>query len=159
MPEMHDEGGDGAGAPAPAEARGVEQDSHEVNIELRGGGWVDAIARVRSCWWSGGQYQTEPHGIRFWWVKIDALVLHHAPTVLVLQGMLLQDLFAPDTYFIDQNTKTKIVGGSWVFLKGQLTERWVSPMRIDDVVLAGLMHVPEGLSKEQVLAELLEAIC
>ena len=100
---------DGAGAAAPAEAGGVEQDSHQVNIELRGGGWIDAIACVRNSWWSGGQYQTEKSGIRFWHVIIGTLVLHHAPAVLVLQGMLLQDLFAPDTHFIDQNTKTVLI--------------------------------------------------
>jgi len=157
MPEMHDEGREGAGAAASTEARRVDQDPDKVRIELRGGGWPEAVARVRSSWWSGGQYQT-PSGIRFWWVKTDALILHHAPTVLVLQGMLLQDLFMPDMYFLDVNTNITLVRGPWVFLKGRLTERWETPMRIDEVTLAALEHVPEGLTKEQVLAELLAAV-
>lgn len=131
-----------------------------MNIELRGGGWVDAVARVNNTWVSHSGLFTPAtkSGIHFTKVEIDALLLHHAPAVLVLQGMLLQDLFMPDMYFIDQETKIVLVRGPWVFLKGTLSERWRTPLRINDVTLAALEHVPEGLTREQVLAELLEAV-
>lgn len=164
--EIQDEGCTRAGSTDAREARGVEQGPRKVNIELRGGGWIDAVARVNNTWVSrsgrfapgAGSLRGALGDIRFTLVEIDALLLHHAPTVLVLQGMLLQDLFMPDMHFIDQETKAVLVRGPWVFLKGTLSERWQIPLRINDVVLAALEHVPEGLTREQVLAELLAAV-
>lgn len=157
MQAVQHEGNAGADAPGSTEAGRVDQGPYEVAVELRGGGWVDAVASVRGA--LSLSRQTPVSGeLAYALARIDSLVLRHAPSVLVLQGMLLQDLFVPDVYFFDLDANQVLMRGPWVFLKGALSKRWQTPLRIDGVVLASLDHVPEEMSREQVLSALLEAV-
>lgn len=154
---MQNEGGEGAGAVTGREAGRLGEGPERVNIVLRGGGWVDIVARVSDSWASRSNVTT-PRGVVFTRVDIGTLALHHAPAVLVLQGMLLQDLFMPDTFFVDQNTGLELARGPWVFLRGTLGERWRAPLSIHQPVLAALTEVPPNLSRDEVLSELLQAV-
>lgn len=154
LQEMQDGGDEGAGAAGTAEARRVEQSP--FRIELRGGGWADAIGRVENAWVSRSGLYT-PKGVSFTSIELDAFIFHQAAAVLQMQGMLLQDFFPPDGYFIDEQ-RNILARGPFVFLKGELSEPWSPPRRIKNVVLAAVYSVPEGMTREELLAVLFEEL-
>ncbi len=146
-----DESGSGAGASEGAPATRVEQGAFRV--ELRGGGWSTAIGRVRNeCIF---ERLALSNGLRFVRIQLDAFIFGHAAAVLQMQGMPLQDFFAPDAEFVDTQGSVFSLG-PYVFLKGELSQPWEPPLRIKNVVLAAVESVPEELTKEEVHAALLE---
>ncbi len=150
-------GGDARSGPDGAsETHRVGKDSFELVIELRGGGWIDAIAHVQNSW--GYRTGCSAEGLHFNLVACDALVFHHAPAVLVLQGMTMEQLLAPDTYFFDVVADKKLASGPWVLLKSRLSESWEPPLRLKNVVLAEIKRVPADMSREKMLSLLLDAI-
>ena len=153
MPEMqtlHDESGEGAGGTGAGEAARV--DARTDRVELRGGGWPGAVARVQDFTL---QSRFRKYGeLAYVRVAVGALVLNHAPAILVMQGLLLQDLFAPDTFFAFRGEV--LARGPFVLLRGTLSTPQDPPLRLKDVVLAAVERAPAGMTREEVLATLLE---
>lgn len=97
------------------------------------------------------------NGVNYTRIWLDGFVFNHAAAVLQMQGMALQDFFPPDSYFL-LNGDTEIPGarGPFVFLRGTLSGPWEPPLRIKNVFLAAVHAVPDGMTKEELLAFLLE---
>lgn len=127
-------------------------DENPNRIELKGGGWPSAIAHCNSLTFVDG----EADGITFVRLEIPELFFSHAASILLAQGMPVQDFFPPDTYFAKAGKK--LVRGPFVYLAGELSPLYDPPMRLQRTLFAALSHVPEGLSREEVLSKLFQAV-
>jgi len=116
-------------------------------IELVGGGWNGHIAKTRELHM---QRFVEP----FAWTQIfiPELLLSQAAGLLVLQGMLLQDLFPLDSFFRNREGQNTIVGkGLHILIKRGTYVPHAAPPTIRDLWLGHLDKVPDGLTREELL--------
>lgn len=97
-------------------------------------------------------------GVAFDVVYIKEFFFEHAATVLVVQGMVLQDFFPPDVYFKHAPYADPIARGPFLLLKGELSQPWDPPLRLKNMVLARVNSVPEGMKREELLGHLLRAV-
>ena len=92
--------------------------------------------------------------------KSGAFYFEHAATILVVQGMILQDFFPPDVYW------QSVVGGKrhaygpgpFLLLKGELSQPWDPPLRLKNMELARVISAPKDMKREELLGHLLRAI-
>lgn len=157
---IQDESHEGTARPGPDKACRLEQGPYQ--IELRGGGWAGPVGRASKLTTESSALRVLPQGdLRFTRVNIDAFIFHQVSSVLVLQGMTLQDLFPPDARFacVRGNIEQQVLArGPFIFLKGALSEGWDPPLRLKGVVLAALESVPAGVTREEVLDCLLKEV-
>lgn len=152
-----DEGCEGTRTAEAERAGGMEQDSYRVMspcIELVGGGWNGPIATTREV---HVQRYAEP----FSWLQIfiPELRLGHAAGLLLLQGMLLQDLLPLDSYFrLREGTKTIIGKGLHLLLKRGDFSPIARPLALKNVWLGHLDKVPDDLTRDQLLNTLMKQV-
>jgi hypothetical protein len=96
-------------------------------------------------------------GLAWETIRSPAFYFEHAATILVVQGMVLQDFFPPDVRFVNVASldETPIAEGPFLLLKGELSMPWDPPLRLKNMVLAKVTKMPEDMTREQLLAILL----
>lgn len=143
------------GRPAPAEAggaQGVDKDSHRV--ELRG-----TRGLIGYC--NDFSIDKNLHTRGITWQKITSPSFFFCQTsaILVIQGLMLQDLFPPSGRFVyTKNADEPLGRGPFVLLKGELSTAADPPLRLKSMVLASVLEFPQSLTKEQLLGSLLQAV-
>ena len=95
-------------------------------------------------------------GLRYQHISIDEFVFDHAATILVVQGMVVQHFFTPDTCF--KRGDLLLAEGPFIYLAGELSWPWDPPMRLKEVELAAIQDVPSGMTREEMLSALLQDI-
>ena len=152
---MPDEGHKSPGRPPPNKACRLEQDS--VRITLRSAGNSDPLGWVQGVYEGRAVECITPVGVlRYHHVTFPVLVVQHVQAILLAQGMLLQDLFPPDAYFLSPHSSV-LARGPFVLLAATYVPPVSPPPRLENVVLAAPEIVPEGLTRDDVLALLLKA--
>jgi hypothetical protein len=135
----------------------MEQDSERVMapcIELVGGGWNGPIATTKELHM---QYYSEP----FHWTQIFIPELHlsHAAGLLLLQGMLIQDLFPLDSYFRARGVATSVVGpGLHLLIKRGDFLPYKAPPVVKDMGIGHLDKVPDNLTRDELLNVLMKQV-
>jgi len=124
-----------------------------LDVELVGGGWNGRIASVAG-------YSVKWHEVPFQWaeVRIEELALSQTVSLLVTQGLKLQELFPMDAFFRRYNLEVVLEPGLHVFLKGELTPLHQPPPRIRNVVLGHLKAIPEDLTRDDLLSTLMQRV-
>lgn len=89
-------------------------------------------------------------------LQMPAFFFEHAATVLVVQGMVLQDFFPPDVHF--EKSGFILARGPFLFLRGKLSSLMDPPLRLEGLVLARVHSFPESMSRDALLARLLRRI-
>jgi hypothetical protein len=159
MQETHDESHELA-APAPAgEARGMDQDTDQVGqlVELRGGGWKNAVGYAREF---SVEHACRDENARIVWqsVMFPEFFLNPAAAMLVAQGKLLQDFFPPDVYFRTDGEKRVLSRGPYFFLKGEYAKPNDPPPRLKGLLLARVLEAPCEMKMEELRAWLLQHV-
>lgn len=88
-----------------------------------------------------------------WWeVRVSEFFFEHTATVLIAQGMPLENFFMRCQFTgFDKR-------GQFILLKGALSSPASPPLRLTDVVLAHVTALPEGMTKPALLSHLLLAV-
>lgn len=123
-------------------------------IELVGGGWNGPIAHTRELHM---QRFVEP--FRWTQIYIPELRLSHAAGLLLLQGMLIQDMLPIDAYFRNRDGANTIVGqGLHILIKRGDLLAYTSPPTLKDVWIGHLDKVPDGLTRAELLDTLMKQV-
>lgn len=99
-------------------------------------------------------------GLEWERLRIPTFFFEHAATILVVQGMVLQDFFPPDVYFQNLGSldEEPLARGPFLLLKGELSMPWDPPLRLKDMVLAKVTKMPKDMAREELLALLLRTV-
>ena len=132
----------------------MEQDPDRV--ELVGEGWDETIAQGPS-WRRESWIHSDYYYIMY---SLPALQFSHAATLLITQGMALQNFFPYDSqlFLYEKGDIAHSVRGPFVYLRGKYTAPNDPPPRLQEVVLARVLKAPKGASKEAILAYLLKNV-
>jgi hypothetical protein len=152
MQALQDESDSRPSAADAGGAQGVDKDSDRV--ELRGTrgliGYCNEFSIVKNL---------NTKGILWQKITSPAFFFHQASAILVIQGLMLQDLFPPSGRFVyTKNADEPIGRGPFILLKGELATAGDPPLRLKNMVLASLLEFPANLAKEEFLGSLLRAI-
>ena len=131
----------------------MDQDS--LGVTLRGGGWPGPIATASA--FCERPVRAEG-GVSFTLYSLPSLTFAHATSLLVLQGMALQDLFPPDVRFEMDAAGRTLAEGPFVLLAGVLSKPWDLPSRLEGVVLGKVVDMPEGMTRDELLSLMLGAL-
>ena len=136
---------------ASAEAGGAGRlDTNPDEVVLRGGGWAGNIARFTgrlSCL----TVSLPRYKVSYMRLAADALVFEQAAAVLVVEGMMMQDLLQ-DTRIEQGST---LWPGPFLLLGGVLSPAWDPPMRLQNICLAQLREFPADMTRETLFGILL----
>lgn len=156
MQTLQDEGGEGPGAAPAAGTEGLDPHPHQVaRVELLGGGWSKPIGY---CPQFEHTRSVRIGEIEFSRIDAQEFFFDHAATVLVVQGMMLQDFFSSDVYFQSALDGHVFDHGPFIFLKGALSSFASPPLRLKNMVLARVTSMPKDMTRTELLGALLRAI-
>jgi hypothetical protein len=153
MQETQDANHEGAPVGQAYRTEGVVENPDRVELKTPGAessvGYCDGFALTKGLVTDGVQWEK---------IEIPELTLNQTSAILVTQGMLLQDLFARHSWFIDKKRGDVLAVGPFYLLKATLTSPASPPLRLRGIVLAGVLQYPEGMKKMDVLGKLLQAV-
>ena len=134
-------------------------DEDSDRIELVGGSIAGVTAYCLKHSQSTRVYPkgTQPE-LEYWLHRIPELVLGHTAALLLAQGMRLQDMLAPSCFFRDARSGRVLVEGPYIVLAGTLSKPADPPPRVLDLVFARVRRMPSGMTKEQLLGQLLQEV-
>jgi hypothetical protein len=107
-----------------------------------------------------GSFEVRPcevKGIVFDRIDISELFFGHAASILIAQGMAIQDLFSMDSRF--ESEGHVLARAPFIYLAGEYAALADPPARIKKAIIANIIELPEEISKrEDLLAALLQAV-
>jgi hypothetical protein len=159
MQETHDEGNERSAATEAGGAYRLDEDSHEVKIELLGAGWAGPIGHAHDFNLQI-PLRFKSKGRHIVWEKLSIKEFFFAPAaaILVAQGRPIQDFFPPDVMFAFIPKARILACGPYFFLKGRLTGPTHPPLRLIDLVLGCVVKCPEDMPMEELRGLLLEQV-
>ncbi len=155
---QHD-GGEGTGAEAPAATEGVGQDPHRMIITADG--WNDPIGRFDVVPKIVDRTLRGEDGLLHHYAFIfgENFVFRRAAALLVVQGMMLQELFPADARLHSaRETHYVVARGPFLYLAGELSLPHDPPLRLKKPIFAALRGVPPALINQKLLSALLSAL-
>lgn len=153
MQETSDEGRERADAPAATRAGGVDENTYQV--ELRG---PNGLIGHADDFVFKSPHRIFKDDLKVEWesVEVKELFLSQAQALLVAQGMLLKELFPPNSYFMVRPDNIIFSHGPYIFLKGAPAKVTDPPPRLKGIVLAHVISAPEGMPMEKLQGLILE---
>lgn len=144
-------GGSPSSSAAGAASR-VHEDPYRVTV--KSSGRVSAIGRCTPVSSRAVHVSTSKGDVDWIRYDIDALRLGYGATMLILQGLSLGKLFEG----VQFHSPDFQLEGSFVFLRGTLSDFYRPPMALTNIVIGKIMEFTGDLSNEELLAALLHDV-
>lgn len=155
MPTQYHAGRGSPRSTEPSEAKGVLQDTNGIKCSIWQRGWPNVIGDATFTIMPNILTETSA-GPLIWdsW-KTTEIRIEHTASLMLLQGLEIQRFFSAG---VQLRSRNGVACGSFLFLKGELSEIWKVPLLITNVVLAKVQHLPKNLSSEELLGTLISSI-
>ncbi len=157
VPAMQDESHRSTHAPGTAGPRGIHKDPYGVTVTLDGR--VSTVGRCTPV------HYREVVAQDVSWIRydIEKLLFSQAAALLALQGWPLGKFFDGARFSspldaTDITVLSAIYSGTFVFLRGELSELTHPPLTLSKIVLAKVIRFKEGMTRDELLSAMLEDV-
>jgi len=155
MPKDEDARGRNTTTTAADPARGVHQDPHRVTMPwvLHAPGWPTNPASAHAGTFSDRCTHLSNGPVHWRAFYFKELRLSSGAALLILQGMLIKDIFPPDATLVEAGDPLVIHTGPFFFLRG-VFDPLRTPVSLHDVVLASIIETVGEPAEQELLGAL-----